>query len=54
MIVSFSIFMVLKTYNKMKDQLNFFKDDELPTAPPPPSREEALLTEIRDLLKKAK
>ena len=51
LIVSFAIFMVVKTYNNMKDRLEN-KEEELAAAPPAPSREEILLTEIRDLLKK--
>jgi len=49
LIISFSIFMVLKGIN------NFRKKEEeapaAPPAPPKPSKEEVLLTEIRDLLK---
>jgi large conductance mechanosensitive channel len=50
-IVSFCIFMVVKGYNKMKENLEK-KEEEAPAAPPAPSKEEVLLTEIRDLLKK--
>ncbi len=46
-IVAFAIFMVVKGYNKMKK-----KEEEKPATPPAPSKEEELLTEIRDLLKK--
>jgi len=49
-IVAFCIFMVVKAYNKMKERME--KKEETPVAPPAPSKEEALLTEIRDLLKK--
>lgn len=45
-IVAFAIFMAIKLIN----QLNRRRQDE-PTAPPAPSKEEVLLTEIRDLLK---
>ena len=48
LIISFSIFMVLRAVNK------FHKKEEekpKPPAPPAPSKEEQLLTEIRDLLK---
>ncbi len=45
-IVAFSIFMVVKVYNKMKA-----KKEEAST-PLGPTKEEVLLTEIRDLLKK--
>ncbi len=44
-IVAFVMFMLVKGINKMKKQ-------EAPAAPPGPSAEEKLLTEIRDLLKK--
>lgn len=50
-IVSFCIFLVVKGYNKMKESMEK-KEEEAPAAPPAPSKEEVLLTEIRDLLKK--
>ena len=50
-IVAFAIFMVVKGYNKMKANLEK-KEQEAPAAPPAPTNEEVLLTEIRDLLKK--
>ena len=46
-IVAFAIFLIVKAYNKMQA-----KKEEAPAAPPAPSKEEQLLTEIRDLLKK--
>ena len=46
-IIAFVIFMVIKAMNKMKK-----KEEEKPAAPPAPSKQEILLTEIRDLLKK--
>ena len=46
-IIAFAIFMVIKGLNSMKK-----KEDEKPAAPPKPSAEEVLLTEIRDLLAK--
>lgn len=46
-IVAFVIFMVVKSYNKSKK-----KKEEAPAAPPAPTKEEVLLGEIRDLLKK--
>jgi large conductance mechanosensitive channel len=49
-IIAFAIFMVVKGMNNMKK-----KKEEAPAAPAPPpapSKEETLLTEIRDLLKK--
>lgn len=49
-IVSFSVFLVIRMYNKMKERLER-KKEEVPVAAPEPSKEEVLLTEIRDLLK---
>ncbi|MFC2176111.1 large-conductance mechanosensitive channel protein MscL [Bacteroidota bacterium] len=47
-IVAFCIFLVVKAYNEMKR-----KEEAAPApAPPAPSKEEVLLGEIRDLLKK--
>ena len=46
-IIAFAIFMVIKAMNSMKK-----KEAAAPAAPPKPSAEENLLTEIRDLLKK--
>ena len=45
-IVAFAIFMMVKAINKMKK-----KEEAAPKAPPAPTAEEVLLTEIRDLLK---
>jgi large conductance mechanosensitive channel len=50
-IVAFSVFLVVKAYNNMKKRMEKKKEEE-PAAPPAPSKEEVLLTEIRDLLKK--
>lgn len=50
-IVAFAVFMVVKGYNKMKENMAK-KEAEAPAAPPAPSKEEVLLSEIRDLLKK--
>lgn len=47
-IVAFCIFMVVKAYNNMKRK----EEAAPPAAPPAPSKEEVLLGEIRDLLKK--
>jgi large conductance mechanosensitive channel len=47
-IIAFVLFMVIRAMNTMKR-----KDAAAPATPPKPSREEELLTEIRDLLKKA-
>jgi large conductance mechanosensitive channel len=46
LIVAFAVFMVVRSFNKMKK-----KEEEAPSAPPKPSPEEALLKEIRDVLK---
>jgi large conductance mechanosensitive channel len=46
-IVAFAIFIAVKVINRLKR-----KEEIAPTAPSPPSNEEKLLTEIRDLLKK--
>ena len=45
-IVAFCIFMMIKALNSLKK-----KKEEAPAAPPAPTKEEVLLTEIRDLLK---
>lgn len=45
-IIAFAIFMVVKAMNSMKK-----KEEEAPSAPPAPSKEEVLLTEIRDALR---
>jgi large conductance mechanosensitive channel len=48
LIIAFVLFMVIRAMNTFKR-----KDAAAPAAPPKPTREEELLTEIRDLLKKA-
>ena len=45
-IIAFAVFMVIKAINSAKR-----KEEEQPAAPPEPSKEEVLLSEIRDLLK---
>ncbi|WP_342325437.1 large-conductance mechanosensitive channel protein MscL [Kosakonia sp. BYX6] len=45
-IVAFAIFLAIKVINKLKR-----KHEEQPKTPPAPSKEEVLLSEIRDLLK---
>ena len=47
MIVAFVLFIVIRAMNKLKR-----KQVEAPAAPPAPTRDQELLTEIRDLLKK--
>ncbi len=49
-IVAFCVFLLVKAINKLAKK----KKDEAPAAPPAPSKEEVLLTEIRDLLKEKK
>lgn len=46
-IIAFAIFMMVRWINNLKK-----KEEAAPAAPPAPSKEETLLTEIRDLLKK--
>ena len=46
-IIAFAIFMVVKAMNSAKK-----KEEEAPAAPPEPSKEEVLLTEIRDSLRR--
>jgi large conductance mechanosensitive channel len=47
LIIAFVLFLVIRAMNTLKR-----KDEAAPAAPPKPTREEELLTEIRDLLKK--
>jgi large conductance mechanosensitive channel len=47
LIVSFVLFLVVKQINRFHRQ-----EEAAPSAPPPPTRSEALLAEIRDELKK--
>ncbi len=48
LIIAFVLFMVVRLMSTLKR-----KDEATPAPPPKPTREEELLTEIRDLLKKA-
>ena len=48
LIVAFAIFMMIKGISN----LNRKKAEEAPAAPPAPTKDQELLTEIRDLLKK--
>ncbi|HOM27521.1 MAG TPA: MscL family protein, partial [bacterium] len=48
LIVAFALFFIVKGINKLK------KQQEIPPSPPIPSKEELLLTEIRDILKEKK
>jgi large conductance mechanosensitive channel len=45
--VAFAMFLVVKAMNRIKQ-----KEAEAPAAPPAPTKEQELLSEIRDLLKK--
>ncbi|MBN2214814.1 MAG: large-conductance mechanosensitive channel protein MscL [Bacteroidales bacterium] len=47
LIVALAIFLVIKGMNQLKK-----KEEEKPAPPPAPNKEETLLAEIRDLLKK--
>ncbi len=46
-IIAFVIFLMVKGINRLKK-----KEEAAPAAPPAPTKEQVLLTEIRDLLKK--
>jgi large conductance mechanosensitive channel len=46
-IIAFSIFLIIKGINRLSK-----KKEEAPAAPPAPTKDQELLTEIRDLLKK--
>lgn len=46
LIVAFAVFLIVRSVNRMKR-----KQEESPAEAPPPPRNEALLEEIRDLLK---
>lgn len=47
LIIAWAVFMIVKAINASKK-----KEEEAPAPPPAPSKEETLLSEIRDLLKK--
>ncbi len=47
-IIAFSVFLIVKAFNKMQKE-----EEEAPTAPPEPSEEVVLLTQIRDLMEKS-
>jgi large conductance mechanosensitive channel len=47
LIVAFAVFLLIKGMNAMKK-----KEEAAPAAPPAPTKQETLLSEIRDLLKK--
>ena len=49
LIVAFAVFMVVRSFNRLKKKEEAV--EAVPPPPPPPSAEESLLAEIRDLLK---
>ncbi len=51
LIIAFSIFMFIKLLNRLTEKKKAEEAPATPPAPPAPSKEELLLTEIRDLLK---
>lgn len=51
LILAFVIFLMVKGMNRLRE-MGHKKEEKKPEAPPEPSNEEKLLTEIRDLLKK--
>ena len=55
LLIAFTVFMIVRAFNKAKEKAEAKKKAEAEAAPPPappaPSKEEVLLTEIRDLLK---
>lgn len=53
LIIAFSIFCFVSLIKKMSER-DKKKEEPAPAAPPAPSKEEVLLTEIRDLLKEKK
>lgn len=56
-IVAFIVFMIIKAFNKaraLSEKKKAEEEAEAPAAPPEPTKEELLLTEIRDLLKEQK
>lgn len=53
LIMAFCIFLMMKAVNRVMS-IGRKKEEEKPAAPPEPTKEELLLTEIRDLLKENK
>ena len=53
-IMAFVVFLIVKTVNRLREagEKHRKKEAEAPAGPPEPTKEEQLLTEIRDLLKK--
>ncbi len=54
LVIALVLFSVIKAMNKAKELAEKNKEEEEAAAPPEPSAEEKLLTEIRDLLKEQK
>lgn len=54
--MAFVVFLIVKTVNRLREagEKHRKKEAEAPAAPPEPTKEEQLLTEIRDLLKEQK
>lgn len=54
LIIAFCVFLIVRTFNKMQElrKKNKKEEEEAPAAEPEPTKEEVLLGEIRDLLKK--
>ena len=52
-IIAFCVFLLVKGINKLAKKKKK-EEEKAPAAPPAPSKEELLLTEIRDLLKEKK
>ena len=53
-IIAFCVFLLVRAIMKFTKKKEAEKAPEAPAAPPAPSKEEVLLTEIRDLLKEKK
>lgn len=54
LIIAFAIFLMIKGITRLSELRKKKEVEETPAAPPAPSKEEVILTEIRDLLKEKK
>ena len=54
LLIALVVFLFVKAVNTARSKLEKPAEEEAPAAPPEPSNEEKLLTEIRDLLKEKK